>query len=254
MARLKKAAKGGAGKTMAKSSLPTYKAVKVKTFRNTYYDLVPVADRPDHAAYPKVNLTRCPADNYYAVEPNLRKPMQMVTVLPDGLCLGWAYCGECKAWWGKCVCSNGISPPRSVEYIFDKHQAQAAGEEWNYLHDNYRGSLSRNARLKRQKALEGRGRGGRRIEPAQATTTASKRLIKRGSTTDTQPPRKTLKRASTTRTDSSSVITERGVDSKALDAAAKGQATDLNQQVLAHAKTTTDTNVRPRKLKKRSKA
>lgn len=253
MARLKKAVKSGKGGAVAKTTLPTYKAVEIKTFVNTYYDLVPVGKHPDHKAYPKVNLERCPADNYYAVEPKFRKPMQMVTVLPDGLCLGWAHCGECKAWWVRCACTNGLSCPKSVEYIYDKHQAEAAGEEWNYLHPNYQGSLSRVAREKRQKALETRGRGGRSIPPAtRPTETGSKRLRKRGATTTPEPPRKTLRKASTKRTDSSSVITERGVDSKALDAAAKGQATDLNKQVLAQAQGSANGS-RPKKLKRRSK-
>lgn len=251
MARLKKAAKGGEGKKVAKTTLPTYKAVKVKTFRNSEYDLVPVGKHPDHELYRKVNLARCPGETYYAVEPDLRKPMQIVTVLPDGLCLGWAYCGECRAWWGKCSCTNGLSCPRSVEYIFDKHQAVAAGEEWSYLHPNYKGSLSRVAREKRQTALESRGRGGRRIAPPTSSRSSSKRLKRAGGTVDTPAPRKSLRKAATGRTSSDGVLTDRGVDTKALDTAAKGQASDLNARVLARAKQGAKSS-RPKKLKRRS--
>jgi hypothetical protein len=69
----------------------------------------------------------------------------LVTVMPDGLRVGWSTCARCHDHVLLCACPS-IRPPRDIEYIWDATTARLAGEEWSVSHRNYRGSFGKRDR------------------------------------------------------------------------------------------------------------
>lgn len=252
MARLTKP-KQGKKRLGKRSTLPTYTPTKVGTYKGEY-DLVAPSKRPDHSAYPKFNPKRVPPDTYYAVERDLRKPMQLMTVMPDGLAVGWSNCGNCHGWWGLCSCPGGIVCPRSVEYIYNKTVARLAGEEWDWQHPNYKGSLTLEARRKHQERLESKGRGVAAARTVTASTQkpakAPKKSLRRSGVASTPEapsrPSRALRKAAVPDAAASAAITDKGVDSKAIHKAATDSQGDLEAQVLGNV-------MSGRKLRRRKK-
>lgn len=53
---------------------------------------------------------------FVAVDPTTKRPIQMVTIMPSGLHLGWDQCGVCSSQFRQCKCKTGLYHTRSVAW------------------------------------------------------------------------------------------------------------------------------------------
>lgn len=110
--------------------------------------LVPAKRAPK--SFPKLNLKYNFPETYYRYDRKKRAVRCIVTVMPDGSRVAWDTCSYCHHYFTMCTCTAGIQTCRSVEYIHDSIEARVKGEEWGMSHRNYRGSLTREERERRQ--------------------------------------------------------------------------------------------------------
>ncbi|MGB4951015.1 MAG: hypothetical protein WBO55_10325 [Rhizobiaceae bacterium] len=233
--------------------LPKFKETKVARYPAKLakeFALVKTADRPDHIAYKPLDKEYQLPDTYYVVERATRLPVAYVTQMPDGLIVAWSGCRQCHRNNRRCIC-KGISVCRSVEYIYDKTAAAVAGEEWNFLHPNYNGSITGKAAAKRQAAWDSRARDVRPLtarKPSTAATGAGKRLRK---AVNDAPDKKVLRKSSTAAPvvdDTQHIVSGGKVSHKELDKAAVSSAADIERQLLRRAAATPHKTLR--KVKK----
>ena len=218
--------------------LPKFKETKVAKYPPKLakeFALVKAADRPDHVAYKPLDKEYQLPDTYYVVERSSRLPVAYITQMPDGLIVAWSGCRMCHRNGRRCIC-KGISVCRSVEYIYDKTCAHVAGEEWNYLHPNYTGSITGKAAAKRQAAWDSRTRDVRPRTSRMSSTAATgagKRLRKAA---DVPASNKKVLRKSTTAApvvdDTQHIVSGGKVSHKELDKAAASSAADIERQLL----------------------
>ncbi|AYQ99278.1 hypothetical protein PBI_CANTARE_58 [Brevibacterium phage Cantare] len=79
-------------------------------------DLIPVEKHVEGA--PVVDLDKALPHTYYRRRNDNR--YVFLTIMPDGLYVGWDTCGSCSRYVTLCQCSRGITPPKSVLYIFNQ--------------------------------------------------------------------------------------------------------------------------------------
>lgn len=172
---------------------------------DTDYTLIDTSVEGD--GYPRVSRF-VPPGTMRKVFNDKRPVHSFVTVMPDGLRVAWDICGYCASWVGCCTCANGVSAPRSVEYIYDSTVASMAGEEWTPNHPNYKLGT---------------------IQQMRRSGTSSTRLRMPKQNTSGESPKKLLKKTS------SEPLPEEAFDSEKLRKVAKGLAkkaeTSLNQKL-----------------------
>lgn len=79
---------------------------------------------------------------YWRIDPATKTIRCLVTIMPDGVYVAWWSCRACSANFSQCRCRYGITPPRSIEYIYDQTNALRAGDEWSIHHPHYKGSFT----------------------------------------------------------------------------------------------------------------
>lgn len=136
--KLKKSLKKPEKAPAKKLSKPLKKSSGKKSYGDwpdTDYTLVDTSVEGD--GYPRVSRF-VPPGTMRKVFNDKRPVHTFMTVMPNDLRVAWDICGYCVNWVGCCTCTNGVSAPRSVEYIYDSIVAEMAGEEWSPSHPNYR--------------------------------------------------------------------------------------------------------------------
>lgn len=210
---LKKSAPAPPVKTLSKKSLskppapvkrdlhPVVPASVKKSIRKDHYKenfLIDISDGPI-----RMNPKRNIETTYLRVGKADRRIKSIITIMPDGVHLSWDVCGVCHQYFTLCPCPMGVSAARSVEYIFDKTNADMKKEPWDYHHPNYRGSLTKADREARQNRMDSRIIGPGFVptipgqeDPAEAREGGKKRLSKPGGPKTLTKPSKPLTRPS----------------------------------------------------------
>lgn len=67
---------------------------------------------------PVVDLDKVPPNTYYRIRNDGQ--YVFVTIMPDGLYVGWDNCERCHNIVSGCKCDKGIEAPKSVQYIYSK--------------------------------------------------------------------------------------------------------------------------------------
>lgn len=116
--------------------------------KKAFGNVIIVSTLTQHVTLPKINQKMVPEDTYWVYDPETNTPKHLYTRLrkSDSVDIAWTTCGACYETPFNCRCPNGIQVPRSVEYIWDKNEAEIKGEEWTIYHPHYYGSLVRAAR------------------------------------------------------------------------------------------------------------
>ncbi|AKL88348.1 hypothetical protein BH789_gp067 [Gordonia phage GMA6] len=188
--------------------------------------LIPVADRPSDPAFPKLAKGCYPPETYYVFDVETRRCTHMYSIDAQGVGIAWDvdYGGRYFT-----RITKPLRCPRFVEYCYDSSVALSNREDWNRAHKNYLGSLSSNVggsdaqpdhrqapRAKRP--LQGKPAAKTAVSGGRtnvAPTTAPKKSLGQ---------RKSLKRAPVER---STLLTDKGLDTRALDDAAKSMSERL---------------------------
>lgn len=79
-------------------------------------DLIPITTDVEGA--PVVDLENALPHTYYRRRND--DLYVFLTIMPDGLYVGWDSCGRCSLYVSICRCDRGIIPPKSVSYIYSK--------------------------------------------------------------------------------------------------------------------------------------
>lgn len=163
--------------------------------------MVPGYGHMELTGYPDVKIDESMMfkNTYFQVEKSTKKITALATFMPDDLIVGWSNCGGCHEYFSLCTCKTGLKAPRSVEYIYDKTTARLAGQEWDYRHPNYKGSLTKAVREQRAHRSSDRivrkNITIRRPEDEEAAPLAKKPLTKRtAAPVETPAPKKVLKK------------------------------------------------------------
>lgn len=181
-----------------------------------------LVDQPEaakHSAFPKIDGSLTPPGTYFRINTKEKTLTSLVTIMPSGLFVAWSNCGRCHEYFTICRCQGGITAPRSVEYIFDSVTAQVAGDEWDYSHPNYSGSLTKAQREKRQSISERRYVTGR-------YDFSKKPEAPKAPTAPPSKPKKLLKKRA-----ASEVMTGDNLDLGKLNAAAADDAQDATKEL-----------------------
>ena len=179
--------------------------------------LVPVSERPEDDRFPKCKDSRMPtADTWYVVD-DKGEVESLVTKTANGTMIAWSWCGSCRMPIGTCGCTHGPLVSRGVEFVYDQHRAEKAGQEWTINHKDYKGSY-------RNKLAASNGRLSATVSSvAKPAVTASKPVTKQQAT---ERPKKSLRKPS-----GQSAVSGGGVDKQAVQAAAEKTAVSDMQSV-----------------------
>lgn len=79
-------------------------------------DLIPVTNHIEDA--PLLDLNKALPHTYYRRRND--NTYVFMTIMPDGLYVGWDSCGQCSRYVTLCQCADGITPPKSVTHIYEK--------------------------------------------------------------------------------------------------------------------------------------
>lgn len=79
------------------------------------------------SGFPRLH-TGNPPETYWVVNPKTNEIEQLVTVMPDGLPVGWATCVVCNNFASRCICPSGIIGSRANEWIYINALARIEGE------------------------------------------------------------------------------------------------------------------------------
>lgn len=132
-------------------NVPPPKNVKgIRDERFPEYLLVPIEKAPAHPLFKPMHKTMRLPNTFYKWAGD--RAVAMVTKMADGLWVAWDTCGACHFHYVQCQCQNGVQVTRGVEYIYDKTNADLAGEDWTINHPHYLGSLSKAQRDAREAA------------------------------------------------------------------------------------------------------
>lgn len=203
--------------------------------------LIPYDKAPLTApGYKRVGMTV--GKTYFSVDKKTFKPNGIITEMDDGLLVAWTGCGRCHSHWSQCKCPDGLMAERAIEYIYDHTRANLAGEEWNYNHPNYQGSMTAKLRQERLQRSERQRFTAVPVTHTAPTPAPRKRLRKAVDTVSEPPAPRRLRKAST----ADRVMTRDGLDHKALDSAANSEA-----KALTHALSKKLGAPPPKRLRKR---
>ena len=144
---MKKLKKRADGPTMKDVLYPTYDGDLVVETHGWYEDddltdytagftLVHMSDAPDHPAFPK--LDRVPPSTFYAFDEDAKRVSHLVSFDMRRTALAWDM-DDSGVYFLRC--KRALVAPRYVEYCWDSSRALAAGEEWNFHHKDYKGSI-----------------------------------------------------------------------------------------------------------------
>lgn len=149
--------------------------------------LVPLTKAPSHPFFPTLNKLAVVPNTFYRFDKTQKQVMTFVTEMPDGNYVAWWSCRSCAGHLSQCSCPNGIVTPRSIEYIYDKSNAELNGEDWSVNHPNYGGSITKSIRGQIKATWEATG-SGRKLEVITPPKSKSKRTMKRSGEVHTPTP------------------------------------------------------------------
>lgn len=75
---------------------------------------VPVSDARN--SWPKVDA-RVLDNTFYRYSDSQNRVVGFVTIMPDGLTVGWDTCGRCKQYFSHCTCKSGIYHPKTIGWM-----------------------------------------------------------------------------------------------------------------------------------------
>lgn len=185
--------------------------------------LVSVEDAPDDPAFPKLQKGANPPETYYAYNTKTHRCEHMLSfdVFDIGIAWDMDYSGRYFT-----RCERNLRCPRSVEYSYDASNAIKAGEWWSHSHPNYRGSLSSRmdgSATQPDHRLAPRAKRPLQRNTAPKTTVQTSPVVSGNGTTPTKP-KKSLRRKVEPESD---LLTDKGLDQRALDENAKSMSEDL---------------------------
>lgn len=171
--------------------------------------LVPIADRPDAAQFPKCHPGGVPPETYYVFDPKVSRCVYMLSRDAQSVSIAWDTDRDGRYFLRA---RRDLLCPRYVEYSYDHTNAFIAGEHWSHSHPNYRGSLSgkdigtyedyqspKTRALGRKKRLEKPSKATKRIggdmKPVVTKSAPKKRLGGKKTTDDIMQDRAALDNA-----------------------------------------------------------
>lgn len=83
------------------------------------------ADMP--SGFPRLHTGTVP-ETYWVVNPKTSEVEQLLTVMPDGVRIGWGSCVVCTNFASRCICTQGILNSRANEWIYIHALAKFEGE------------------------------------------------------------------------------------------------------------------------------
>lgn len=186
--------------------------------------LVSIADAPDHPMFPKLGKDAYPPETFYAYNTKTHRTEHMLSY--DAYNTGLAWDMDYSGRYFLRV-ERGLRCPRFIEYCYDSAKAQKAGEHWSHSHDDYKGSLS--TRLSGSASQPDRRLAPRAKRSLQRHTGAKTgSLTKRPVAPMPEPtparPKRSLKRRAEPE---SNLLTDKGLDRRALDENAKSLSEEL---------------------------
>jgi hypothetical protein len=77
--------------------------------------------------FPKFHPYNVP-ETYWCVNPKTSEVEQLVTVMPDGVKIGWGTCAICTNEASRCICPQGVLGNRANEWIYIHALARFEGD------------------------------------------------------------------------------------------------------------------------------
>lgn len=122
-------------------------------------------------------------NTFVAVNPRNNQPVQMVTIMPSDLHLGWDQCGACRNQFRQCKCKTGVYHTRSVAWCLGYETSPTRSERSHTLSSDYEhlfdpfGDIARKATLVAKDARKGTLQAHttpKRVNPVQPATKTPK--------------------------------------------------------------------------------
>ncbi|QZE10848.1 hypothetical protein SEA_CHISANAKITSUNE_82 [Gordonia phage ChisanaKitsune] len=206
--------------------------------------MIPVADRPDHPTFPRVNPKGVPPETYYVYDPEDQRCTHMVSL--DPISNSWLAWDSDRDGRYFTRVPRPLLCPRSIEYAYDTSVAQLAGEHWSHSHKNYLGSLS--GRIDAEPYTQTpQTRKMARTAPSAAKTTG---LSRKGAAAKPATPPLKPKRSLKPREADSDLLNSKGLDRKRLQSTAEDLVKDYDRMFGESVKAPAKKRPLPRKKKR----
>lgn len=232
-----------------KSATPKYDGPLPKSAQDYRDDLklIPLDDRPDHRAFPKVNKLGVPPETYYVYDPADRRCSHMVSLDPQSQ--SWMAWDSDRDGRYFTRVPRPLLCPRSIEYSYDTSVAMMNGEYWSHSHKNYLGSLSGRVEAEPYTQTPQTRREARTAKPAAKTGGLSRKAPAKSAALGAGlKPKRTL---TPKRRDADSDILSNGsLDRGRLQSQAENLADDYDRMFAESTKKTAPAKKRPLRRKR----